>query len=90
MQFTVKLSQDDGRYRALCPELGLSAFDADADSAVDKLKSQILEFLCSAADIFPDEYEYDVGRSESVGEFSMLNGAEGLTLLYTPRSGPVN
>jgi hypothetical protein len=90
MQFTVKISQEDGQYRALCPELGLSAFDADADSAVDKLKSLILDFLTSAANLYPEELDDEAGQLEQLGEYSMLNGEDGMKLLYSPRGGAVN
>ena len=90
MQFTVKLSEEGGKYRALCPELGLSAFDAEAEGAVDKLKSLIVDFLSSAADLYPDDYDDEPGLPEPPGEFSMLDGEDGIKLLYSPRGGAVN
>ncbi len=46
MQLTVELSREDnGSFRARCPELGLRICDGDRRQAVDRLTSMICEYL---------------------------------------------
>lgn len=46
MHVTVQVSRnDDGSFRALCPELGLRSCDADQRQALDRLTSMIFEYV---------------------------------------------
>jgi len=46
MHVTVELSRDDnGSFRALCPELGLRSCDVDQRQALDRLTSMIFEYV---------------------------------------------
>lgn len=89
MQFTVEVSrEDDGQYRAQCPELGISTLDADLDAAVDRLKTMILEWLTSNAEISCEDLDSDFGFSTDgrwESEYAILYGEDGMKMLYVPR-----
>jgi len=86
MQLTMKISQDDdGQYRALCPELGISTRAADRLGAADRLKTMILDFLVYDADVQAlgdDDADAPVAPRDG---FAMLNGDDGVKLLIIPR-----
>ena len=89
MYFSVQISQEqDGHYRAVCPELGLSTRDTDQGIAVDKLKTLILEWLSENVDLYSanNEAGYMVtNSSQDQGEYAILNADDGLKLLHIPR-----
>jgi hypothetical protein len=89
MYFSVQISrEEDGHYRAVCPELGLSTRDSDPDIAVDKLKSLILEWLTENAALYSQNSDNGLSAFNQQGipsEFAVLNGNDGLRLLFIPR-----
>jgi hypothetical protein len=91
MQLTMKISRDDdGQYRALCPELGISTRAADRRGAADRLTSMILDFLVYDADVqaLGDD---DAGAPSMPRDgFAMLNGDDGVKLLVIPRRSRAN
>jgi hypothetical protein len=89
MYFTVQISrEEDGHYRAVCPELGLSTRDSNPDIAVDKLKTLILGWLSENAELYNQNADGEFPAFSQQGvpsEFAVLNGNDGLRLLYIPR-----
>ena len=89
MQLTVRVSrEDDGAYRALCPELGLTAYGENPRNAVDKLKIMILEWVVSTSDEdeMDDRVELMLGGPDASvrRSFALLSTEEGVKLLYIP------
>jgi len=89
MYFSVQISrEDDGNYRAVCPELGLSTRDSNPDTAVDKLKSLILEWLTENAELYNQNADSGfpaLNQQGTPSEFAVLNANDGLRLLFIPR-----
>ncbi len=89
MYFSVQISQEqDGHYRALCPELGLSTRDTDQTAAVDKLKTLILDWLSESVELYsanPESGYLMTNAAQSPGEYAILNADDGLKLLHIPR-----
>jgi hypothetical protein len=89
MYFSVQISrEEDGHYRAVCPELGISTRDIDPDIAVDKLKTLILEWLSENAELYSqnaDAASAIFNQQDAPSEYALLNGDDGLRLLYIPR-----
>jgi hypothetical protein len=94
MQLTMQISRDDqGQYRALCPELGVSTLDTDRKGAVDKLKTLIFDWLLAQSQAINEESDAGTASDdfdECLGEFAVLNGDDSLKLVRLPRRASVN
>ncbi len=85
MHVTVELSRDDnGSFRALCPELGLRSCDADRRQALDRLTMMIFEYLTF-------ENWHDREDEQGPVSASMLVVHDGtVKVVYSPRYLPIN
>jgi hypothetical protein len=90
MQLTVQLSEESaGNFRALCPELGITAYGTDPRAAIDKLKTKILDCVTRAGNAYYEEMKfadgYTMGGAMSVlRAYALLTGEEGVKLFYIP------
>lgn len=90
MQLTVQLSEEcTGQYRALCPELGITAYGSDPSAAIDKLKTKILDWVVTAAGTYHNcmatADDMMMGSAMFHQEtYALLSSDEGVKLFYVP------
>lgn len=75
--------------RALCPELGLTAYGATARDAGDKLKTMMLDFVmssCTCDDDFQEQSEGYCSFSplRTTRCFALVTSGEGTKVFYVP------
>jgi len=89
MFFSVQVSLErDGKYKAMCPELGFTIKDSDKAAAIEKIEFMIAEWLVASKDVIIEELYPNFSYCESHymhGTFSMLKINNDRKLLFIPR-----
>ena len=87
MFFSVRVSLErDGKYKAICSELGFTARDADRTTAIEKVEFLIAEWLVASKEITDDLYVDEFCENRCLkGIFSMLKINDDRKLLFIPR-----